>query len=187
MKRLIIISIALFSLIQIGALGKKIFALEDALATGELHLFKAAPIDPYDPFRGRYVALSQENLRMKVEEGKVYGKGESIWVSVVKGEDGYSSFAGLTFKEDPAPKVRARVRYSSGDTLTIDPPFSRFYMNDKRAPQAERAYRKRQRREELGAYIAVRLKDGVGVIEDLYIDGKKIDEYLREEDERKHD
>jgi len=181
MKRLIVILIALFSLIQLGALGKKIYALEDTLATGELHLFKAAPIDPYDPFRGRYVALSQENLNLEVGDGQVLRRGDRVWVKVVKGEDGYSKFAGLTDEEERASKVQARVRYSNNSTITIEPPFSRFYMNDKKAPEAERAYRTRARTEERDAYIAVRLKGGIGVIEDLYIDGKEIDEYLRDE------
>jgi hypothetical protein len=48
------------------------------------------------------------------------------------------------------------------------------------APRAERAYAEHSRRSGRDAYIEVRLRSGVAVIEDLYVGGKPIREYLKE-------
>jgi hypothetical protein len=58
-------------------------------------------------------------------------------------------------------------------------PFGRFYMDEDLAPEAERAVWSgpRGQRE---ASVSVRVRNGVGVIEDLYIDGTPIHQWLAE-------
>ena len=58
-------------------------------------------------------------------------------------------------------------------------PFGRFYMDEDLAPEAERAVwgGPRGRRE---ASVSVRIRYGVGVIEELYIDDVPIHQWLAE-------
>jgi hypothetical protein len=58
-------------------------------------------------------------------------------------------------------------------------PFSRYYMDEDLAPKAERAVwgGRRGQRE---AFVSVRVRDGVGVIEELYVDGVPIHKWLTE-------
>ena len=58
-------------------------------------------------------------------------------------------------------------------------PFRRFYMDEDKAPKAERAVwggRRGQRK----ASVSVRVRNGVGVIEELYIDDVPIHQWLAE-------
>jgi hypothetical protein len=61
-------------------------------------------------------------------------------------------------------------------------PFRRFYMDEDKAPEAERAVwgGRRGQRE---ASVSVRIRRGVGVIEELYIDDLPINQWLAENSE----
>jgi hypothetical protein len=66
----------------------------------------------------------------------------------------------------------------SGYTLQFS--FNRYYMNESAAPEAEQRYfqaltRNANRR----AWLTVRVKDGIAVIEGLFIDGVAIEEIVR--------
>jgi len=51
-------------------------------------------------------------------------------------------------------------------------------MEESLAPAAERAYREHTRTSERNAYITVRIRDGNGMIENLWVDGVPIHEFL---------
>lgn len=53
-------------------------------------------------------------------------------------------------------------------------------MEESQAPEAEQAYREHSRRETRDAYVTVRVLYGMAVIEELYVDGKPIREFLKE-------
>lgn len=203
MKRsLVITAIIALSLIQLAAISQKIFVCEKTLKNGEIHLFKAAPVDPYDAFRGRYVALSEEDLQFEIPtaQGEKYQPGAKIWLEIKKGEDGFSRFVSIGGEKFSAECVQGRVRYATEkrylyhhvevgppvnpelyegvSVVTVEPPFSHFYMNEKLAPEAETAYRGAAGAKDRAASISVRVLDGMGVIEELYIDGKPIQEVL---------
>ncbi|MDD5136646.1 MAG: hypothetical protein PHN63_04800, partial [Candidatus Omnitrophica bacterium] len=55
----------------------------------------------------------------------------------------------------------------------------RYYMEEKAAPAAERAYRQSAQRDTQDAYIIVRIKDGFAIIENLYVGGQKIEDAVR--------
>lgn len=57
MKPKIILLIVLFA-IQLAIPGYMIFEQNQILTEGTAYKFKTRPIDPYDPFRGRYVTLA---------------------------------------------------------------------------------------------------------------------------------
>lgn len=59
MKLKIILLIVLFA-IQLAIPGYMIFEQNQILTEGTAYKFKTRPIDPYDPFRGRYVTLAFE-------------------------------------------------------------------------------------------------------------------------------
>lgn len=70
----------------------------------------------------------------------------------------------------------------------IKNPFDRFYMNQKIAPEAERVYRKYSRQTIFAdnkTYIEVRIKNGKGTIEDLYINNKPIYQFINDLKEEK--
>ena len=53
------------AVVQIAAPASMILRRERALDRGERFLFRTAPVDPYDAFRGRYVAPSFRGRRVR--------------------------------------------------------------------------------------------------------------------------
>ena len=56
-KKIIFPAFILLVLVQLFVPANMILEQEDILKNGTPYKFKTAPIDPYDPFRGKYVWL----------------------------------------------------------------------------------------------------------------------------------
>jgi uncharacterized membrane-anchored protein len=137
-------------------------------------------VDPADIFRGRYVALQFDERNVTVTNGATWHRNQKVIATLTTNEDGFAVIAGLT---DTAPADRpylnTRVRYGYGNNVTLRLPFDRYYMNEKSAPQAERAYWDNNRRTNSTTYAAVRVLDGFAVLEELYINDVPVKDYLK--------
>lgn len=168
--------------LQICVPGLMIGRREATLRMGTAYRFKTAPVDPHDPFRGRYVALRFEENSAKAEEAAVK-RGRKVFVSIFEGEDGFAKLGEVSLKPpEEGDYVKALAGYSSGEGMVrVELPFDRYYMNERKAPAAERAYFSSNRRGEDGnTYALVKVLDGMAVTEGLYIDGVPVLEYLQE-------
>ena len=154
---------------------------ELTLRDGHPYKFRTQPVDPYDAFRGRYVALRLEPNSATVAPNASFERGATWYVTLAEGPDGFAKFTGAT-PEPPVGQDYLKVKaYSlSGGVLSVRLPFERFYMEEKAAPAAERAYREHSRQGGArDAYVIVRVRDGAGVIENLYVAGQPIAEFAR--------
>ena len=154
---------------------------ELTLRDGHVYKFRTQPVDPYDAFRGRFVALRLEPNTAPVASNATFERGATVYVALAEGPDGFAKFTGAS-REQPVGQDYLKVKaYSSGGaTVSVQLPFDRFYMEEKAAPAAERAYREHSRQGgERDAYVIVRVRDGQGVIENLYVDGQPIAEFGR--------
>lgn len=168
--------------------GSVISRYESILNKGKLFRFRTAPVDPYDPFRGRYVFLSMEEETLNfaiTSEITDFASNQNVYALLSSDAQGFSVITDLR-KDPPESEDYLKVKYlwswknkKKGDQINIQMPFKRFYMNEKLAPGAEAAYRSNSRREKKDAYAAVRIKDGLAVIEDLYIEGIPVADYVR--------
>jgi len=153
---------------------------ESVLKNGEQFKFKTAPVDPYDAFRGRYVALRIAEDNVSVPRGILLSNGQSICAHIAVDEQGFAKLTTVTTGEPQGVSyIQAKVRYVSGNKVQLDLPIDRYYMEEKSAPAAERVYREYSRRDKQDAYVLVRVKDGFAVIEALYIGGKRIEDVVR--------
>ena len=153
---------------------------EDVLKNGTQYKIKTAPVDPYDAFRGRYVALGFDQNNVKVDDEKKYNRKRKVFIILENDKDGYARPVSAQL-ERPSENnyLNAKVSYVSSKTLYFNYAFDRYYMNENDAPKAETAYRKNSSRENRNAYVTVRVLNGAAVIENLYIDGKLIEEYIK--------
>lgn len=183
MKKRLLALFALLVLVQLAVPAGMILRRELTLATGETFRFRTAPIDPYDPFRGRYVTLRLEAATSPAPPGESFRAGE--WVYALLGEDaeGFARFTGITrSRPEGGAWLRVRVVYGGGDgTVHLKLPFDRYYAEESAAPQIERAYWRHSRRESREAWVTVRVRAGRGVLEELYLDGLPVGEYLARE------
>ena len=68
-RTLILTSFIAVALIQLLVPAKMIWDQEEVMRDGKVFRFKTEPIDPNDPFRGKYITLSfqEENTNIDIE------------------------------------------------------------------------------------------------------------------------
>lgn len=167
------------ALLQVGVPLSMIARREATLKNGQPLKFKTAPVDPYDAFRGRYVALNVEQNTFTATNAPDFVRNQPVFAIIGEDDDGFAFITDVTPRRPrQGHYIKARVWYRSGDELRIRFPFDRYYMNEKLAPEAERAYRDHSRRSQHDAYIRVRVSGGFAVLEELYVADKPIREFM---------
>jgi len=175
------------AMIQFSIPAKMIFDREDILKTGEIYKFKTQPIDPNDPFRGKYITLNYELDSSKTIDSTWY-RDEEILVYLEKDKSGFAqlktvSKVKLDIKHD---FVTAKVSwYNRNDNIVnFDLDFDRYYMEEFKAKPAEDIYRKYNRRQDITntTFALVAVKNGEAVLKDVLINDKSIKDYIEEVD-----
>lgn len=167
-------------LVQLAVPASMIAGREMTLRHGQSFRFRTAPVDPYDPFRGRFVALNLEAASAPLPEDKSFNYQQKVLVRLAVDEAGFAYCRDIVL-EPPAKEayLKARVQSWDKERVRLQLPFDRYYAEEELAPEIERAYRAHSRRGKQEAYITVRVRNGRGVLEELYIDDLPVGEYLR--------
>jgi uncharacterized membrane-anchored protein len=176
------------AIVQLGVPAGQIWRHEDVLRNGVIYKLRTAPVDPYDAFRGRYVALNYADTVAPPRSGENLAPQSTAYVALRKDKDGFAQFSELS-ATPPVEGDYLRVEYLySRDAGTTGAhfrlPFNRYYMEESKAPRAETAYWKhgnRRNQKDNTTYVTVRIKNGRGVIENLFIQDKPILEFLAED------
>ncbi|MBU1910741.1 MAG: GDYXXLXY domain-containing protein [Verrucomicrobia bacterium] len=176
-RRLVLVVFLAACAAQWMAASWKIVEHELTLRRGDVYRFKTTPVDPVDAFRGRYVAVRvAENTAPFA--GPWDGKSDRwMYAELAAGEDGYARFEGLHDRWRPgAAAIRTRITsFNDQENIArLDLPLDRFYMSERTAPQAERAYREHSQQGTRDAWLAVRVWRGRAAIEELYIGDRPI-------------
>ena len=183
-KKIILPIFIVVALAQLYVPFKMIFDREEILKTGTEYKFSTAPIDPSDPFRGKYIILSYKDNVIAVKDEKSWATGETVYVSLVKDEAGFAKIASVS-KEKPSENkdfVKAEVSAVSSDgtnKLTLYYPFDRYYMEESKAYDAEIIYAESAQDSTQIAYALVSIKEGEAVLKDVLINGTPIKEIVK--------
>jgi uncharacterized membrane-anchored protein len=185
MKNKLIIGLLLLALVQIYVPLSMIIKRESVLKHGEQFTFITAPVDPFDAFRGRYVALRIKEDYLVNQGARYFEKGKTVYVTIGVDDQGFAKFNSITLSR-PGGNAYMRVKagYTSEGKIYLELPFDRYYMQEKAAPAAEAAYLQHSRQDKQDAYIVVRVKDGFAVIESLYLGGQRIEDVVKQEMEK---
>lgn len=175
------------AMVQLAVPVDQIRIREDILRNGTAYKFRTAPVDPSDAFRGRYVALSYADTLAPFRPGESLLFGNPAYVVLNKDAQGFANFGELS-PHPPNQGDFLRVTFQGGaggdhtGKASFRLPFDRFFMEESKAPRAEAAYwrqgNRRRPTEAPPTYVLVRVKDGRGVIEDLFIDNRPIRDFL---------
>ena len=175
MKRRLLTGIfILAALTQFAVPLSMICKYEKVLRKGEVFRFETAPVDPNDPFRGKYVTLRIKNDSVQ-NPGHSFSYGEEVFLTVEKDKDGFAYFSKAS-KEKPATPDYYKTSCEWEDTgkIHVKIGFDRYYMNEGKAPEAERRYNAGRSKDASPSWVSVRILDGTAVIEDLFINGKSV-------------
>lgn len=157
---------------------------EDILRNGQVYHFKTAPVDPSDPFRGKYIVLDFEAEAFKNTTGRQWDRNAEVFAILEEDSDGFAAIANIT-EERPGTDVdyfAAEVRFADDEVVRLRFPFERFYLEESKAADAEEIYAESTREDaaEADAYAVVRIKEGETALQDVMLDGKSVVELVRE-------
>lgn len=157
---------------------------ERTLREGGLYRFHTAPVDPYDAFRGRYVRLSVTPREARPEDARHVRRGRTVYVTLGRDAEGFATL-GEVSRRPPreGDYLRARVAgWAPEGRVRLRLPMERYYLPEDEAPRAERAYQAHAGRTERPAEVRVRIRGGEAVIEDLWVGGRPIREFVAADD-----
>ncbi|TGV01361.1 GDYXXLXY domain-containing protein [Flavivirga rizhaonensis] len=174
-------------LIQLFIPFQMIFNQETILEKGTVYKFKTQPVDPTDPFKGKYINLNYEINTYKTNDS-LWQRNEVIYVYLVEDSLGFAKIDTINralISNNSNDYIKAKVRWYSNysNELSIELPFNRYYMEETKAYDAEVAVRNRQR-DSLpnNTHALVYIKDGETVLNDVIIDNISIKDYVEKDD-----
>jgi len=173
------LAIAIFTVMAVAQWavpGSMILKHERALSQGELFNFRCQLVDPYDPFRGRYVAVGVNAGEVVLTEEQEGWTGRQLYVALERDDEGFARYGNVT-EEPPSEGAYLFTQVDYGGWVHF--PLDRFYMDEYIAPEAEAVYWDAAVSEEIDAHLAVRILNGHAVIEQLYIENTPVADYVR--------
>ena len=166
----------LVALLQLAFPGKLVFDSNKVLWMGSELKFETRPVDPADPFRGRYVALNFAANQFEENTADSWKRNDRVFVLLDRDAKGFARIKGLSVVRPAANElfVKARITYIYDNQITVYYPFSKFFMEESKAPEAERIYR------EAGeGYALVKVYHGEAVLQDVVVKGKSLSELAK--------
>ncbi len=96
MNRLRIPIFLLVALVQVSVPASMIWKRHHTLRDGRLWKFKAAPVDPEDPFRGRYVSLRFAAEEFAQPEALAITSADALYVRLKNDADGFAQIESVS-------------------------------------------------------------------------------------------
>lgn len=145
---------------------------EVALSQGTPYRFKVRFRDPNDPLQGRYIQLAYEidyPDDIAIDPDSRYGV-------LTTGEDGFARFSEIrpNKPDQPVDYIGIHLEYSE-PLLYCD----RYYLEESVAPEAETFFLQKMAQSDTPVWVDIRVKNGIGVIETVRIDGVPLLEAMR--------
>jgi len=175
-KRLLLLFI-IVALIQLAIPFKMILNEEMVITEGTPYKFKVAPVDPNDPFRGKYIALRFQETTYTVNNEEDWERNQTIYVVLTTDANGFMKIKKiLAEKPNHTPDyIKADISYISNNKLHLKYPFDRYYMEESKAYEAEQYYNESLRDTmPHETYALVYVKDAKAVLQDVLIDDVSI-------------
>lgn len=173
-KSYIYILFGIMVLAQIVTSAQVVYRYEHAIASDNVYKFRTAPVDPNDPFRGKYIRLRYEinSFETKDESWDSYETGYAYFS---KDKDGFAVLE--TLEKQPFSdskfdyiKVETNGHYNGSVHFTL--PLNRYYMEESKAYDAEVLARELNRNGKADdIYAEVHIENGTHVLTDIIVNG----------------
>ena len=180
-KRWLILAFVLVAVAQLAVPVVLILQRAAILRTGRAYKFRTRPVDPADPFRGRYVQLAFDQNHAPWRSHAELQHGQELFACVADGSDGFAVIQEVkAVRPDQRDYVKVQVSWWQKNEVYFTLPFDRYYLQETKAPKAEQTYQEHNRRSSISSdtYVVVRIKAGDAVLADLYVGGQPIQAYF---------
>jgi hypothetical protein len=159
---------------------------ERVITRGTLVKIECAAPDPYDPLRGRYLAVRPEQSTVSEPAGFPHGGGlVPVWATLEVGDAGLARIKSVSLEPVSGPTVipltaRRWGTINGTDVIGLEWPFDRFYLNERLAPDADKLVAD-WLRDGKKTVAEIRLLDGQAVLTDVLFDGVSIRELVKQQ------
>lgn len=180
-KTTLIIVFGLMVLAQWVIPAQMIYKQESVISQGTIYKFKTTPIDPNDPFRGKYIQLNFDiNSYATLHEDWEYGS--TAYAYIKKDTYGYATLDHLskTKEQSDLDYISVIIERHYNGVVFFELPFERFYMDEIKAYDAEVAHREASRDKENITYAIVSIQNGASVLLDVKINHISIKDYVED-------
>lgn len=171
-KKIAFLVFILVVLAQLYVPLQMIFNQEDIIKTGTEFKLQTAPVDPYDPFRGKYITLFFTEREITVNSVTKWRSGETIFATLTTGKNGFAKISSIskTKPKNSESYLKVKIDFAlNNNKIAIDFPFDRFYMNENIASNAEKIYQEFSIKKKNQTYALITVKNGEAVIKDVRI------------------
>lgn len=179
----IFILFILVAFVQLAIPAQMIFNQEAVLQKGIVYKFKTRPIDPSDPFKGKYITLNFDINNFKTKD-TLWERNQDVFVYLATDSLGYAKIDTVSKEvllNNSKDYVKAKANWYSkySKSVTIRFPFNKYYMKETKAYNAELAVIERQR-DSLpnNTHALVYVNKGEAVLDDVIIDDMSIKDYV---------
>jgi len=173
----------LMVLFQVYVPASMVFNQERIYFAGTAYKMQLAPIDPNDPFRGKYIILAfRENITTIPKDNKL-NLANDVYVIMKPGKNDFLEIDSIVpnFKSVKAPAVciKASIGSISGTAnghqeAHIDYPFTRYYLEESKASEAEQRYLKAAADTNSLSYGLISVYNENVVVKDVIINGESL-------------
>lgn len=173
------------ALVQLFVPAQMIFNKETIINSGVAYKFKTQPVDPSDPFRGKYITLNFEQNSAKTIDS-TWKRKDKVYVYFKTDSLGFAKVNQVSRTPTGFNKdfIVADVSWYNkrGQVLNFNLPFNRYYMEETKAYDAEVAVRNNQRDSLPNTtYALVYIKNGEAVLSDVLINETSIKDFVEKE------
>lgn len=194
MNHKVIFVIFLFvALIQLSVPAKMIFDSENVISKGTPYKFQLNPVDPNDPFRGKYMTLNFRENEFKIDSCSQFGYADAF-IEIYTGLDGLAKIKAVSFDKPSSDKtfLKAQVycdQYRHFENEKIDSqksyskyvityPFKKYFMNELGIQETEKKLQTILRDTTRIAYGEVSIQNGQSRLTGIKVDGTDISQLI---------
>ncbi|MEO0898820.1 MAG: GDYXXLXY domain-containing protein [Bacteroidota bacterium] len=181
-----IISLIVLAIIQLGFGGYIVTQYEQVKDKGEEFKFRIQPVDPHDPFRGKYINLRFADDDYSTNGTSQYQRRDMVYAEIIKDKEGFAKIGSLNASQSQGiPSVHVEINrvFSAGkgrSRITVKFPFSRYYMGEDEAEKAEKAVRSIATNNSNDVYAIVSIYNGKTVLKDVMVGDIPLQEWIRQ-------
>jgi len=189
-KKLILALFLLMVIAQLYVPLNMMLKSEGLLKDGRSFQFVVRPVDPNDPFRGKYITLNfEENTFERNQEDAEWESAKTAYAIIdIEEESGFAKVIALSLEAPTTTHdyVKIEIDYVNNKDVHFSLPFKRFYMTENQAHAAEDLMNKVLRNDETSHFMTaeVRIRDGEYYLVDVYYQGKSLRDYLDEGEDK---
>ncbi|MEO5789940.1 GDYXXLXY domain-containing protein [Gelidibacter sp.] len=171
-------------LAQLFVPAQMILDQENTIARGTAYKFRTQPVDPSDPFKGKYIYLNYD-ISFAATNDTTWVTNAPIYITFKTDSLGFAMVKDVS-KDDPkaGDYLKTKVTWYNrfDNSVGFSFPFNEFYMNETKAYDAELAHAQAQR-DSLpnNTYALVYVLKGKAVLDNVFINDIPIADYVEKE------